>query len=255
MSKARRSPKLIVAGTDAGPLRTQPQVRTWQSPPNPSVSPLRRPWTYGRSTSAPATRASAIAWRSPFAPMVKYIVYWKAREIPARCEVDDFISCGLEALIASIDRYDPEKGATLERYAWTRIHGAVLDELRRNDWAPRSLRDPRPGPAQAAYQARIPRAAVRRRCRGVAAHAAIPAASTSCAHRGPGPNRSGTSSLSAEPRPPDPTCAARQTAARPHGFARIASHSCIPWKSRRAPPGFARCAGLRHTRPRPALNG
>src|SRR6201989_1158247 len=75
-----------------------------------------------------------------FAPMVKYIVYKKAREIPARCEVEDFISCGLEALIRSIDRYDPEKGETLEEFAWTRIHGAVLDELRRNDWAPRSLR-------------------------------------------------------------------------------------------------------------------
>src|SRR5215468_2004347 len=75
-----------------------------------------------------------------FAPMVKYIVYKKAREIPARCEVEDFISCGLEALIRSIERYDPAKGATLEQFAWTRIHGAVLDELRRQDWAPRSLR-------------------------------------------------------------------------------------------------------------------
>ena len=75
-----------------------------------------------------------------FAPMVKYIVYRKVREIPARCDVEDFISCGLEALIRSIDRYDPAKGATLEQYAWTRIHGAVLDELRRADWAPRSLR-------------------------------------------------------------------------------------------------------------------
>src|ERR1017187_5386573 len=75
-----------------------------------------------------------------FPPMGKYIVYRKIREIPARCEVEDFISCGLEALIRSIDRYDPAKGATLEQYAWTRIHGAVLDELRRNDWAPRSLR-------------------------------------------------------------------------------------------------------------------
>ena len=75
-----------------------------------------------------------------FAPMVKYIVYRKVREIPARCEVEDFISCGLEALIRSIDRYDPEKGGTLEQFAWIRIHGAVLDELRRNDWAPRSLR-------------------------------------------------------------------------------------------------------------------
>ena len=44
------------------------------------------------------------------APMVKYIVYRKAREIPARCEVEDFVSCGLEALMRSIDRYDPARG-------------------------------------------------------------------------------------------------------------------------------------------------
>src|ERR671932_667083 len=75
-----------------------------------------------------------------YAPLVKYIVYKKARELPASCEVEDFIACGLEALMASIDRYDPAKGATLEQFAWTRIHGAVLDELRRQDWAPRSLR-------------------------------------------------------------------------------------------------------------------
>jgi len=75
-----------------------------------------------------------------YAPLVKYIVFKKVRELPARCEVDDFIACGLEALIASIDRFDPARGATLEQFAWTRIHGAVLDELRRQDWAPRSLR-------------------------------------------------------------------------------------------------------------------
>ena len=75
-----------------------------------------------------------------FMPMVRYIVYRKVREVPAQCEVEDFLSCGLEALLRSIDRYDPAKGATLEQFAWTRIHGAVLDELRRHDWAPRSLR-------------------------------------------------------------------------------------------------------------------
>ncbi len=75
-----------------------------------------------------------------FMPMVRYIVYRKVREVPAQCDVQDFLSCGVEALIRSIDRYDPDKGATLEQYAWTRIHGAVLDELRRHDWAPRSLR-------------------------------------------------------------------------------------------------------------------
>jgi RNA polymerase sigma factor for flagellar operon FliA len=75
-----------------------------------------------------------------YAPLVKYIVFKKVRELPERCDVEDFIACGLEALIASIERYDPAKGASLEQFAWTRIHGAVLDELRRQDWAPRSLR-------------------------------------------------------------------------------------------------------------------
>jgi RNA polymerase sigma factor for flagellar operon FliA len=75
-----------------------------------------------------------------YAPLVKYIVYRKIREVPAHQEADDYISHGLEALITSIDRYDPSKGATLEQFLWTRIHGAVLDELRRQDWAPRSVR-------------------------------------------------------------------------------------------------------------------
>ena len=45
-----------------------------------------------------------------FMPMVRFIVYRKVREVPAQCEVEDFLSCGLEALIHSIDRYDPEQG-------------------------------------------------------------------------------------------------------------------------------------------------
>ncbi len=45
-----------------------------------------------------------------FTPMVRYIVYRKVREVPAQCDVEDFLSCGLEALIRSIDRYDPEQG-------------------------------------------------------------------------------------------------------------------------------------------------
>jgi RNA polymerase sigma factor FliA len=94
-------------------------------------------WHEYRRTNDRAVRDRLVL---TFAPLVKYIVYKKVREIPARCEADDFISCGLEALIQSIDRFDPAKGATLQQYVWTRIHGAVLDELRRTDWAPRSVR-------------------------------------------------------------------------------------------------------------------
>ena len=75
-----------------------------------------------------------------YVPLVRHIVYRKARELPAWCEVDDLISSGVEGLIGALDRYDPSKGAPLEQFVWTRIQGAVLDSLRKLDWAPRSLR-------------------------------------------------------------------------------------------------------------------
>lgn len=75
-----------------------------------------------------------------YTPMVKYLACRKVRELPAHCELDDLVSCGLLALIAAVDRFDPVKGATFEQYAWTRVSGAIVDELRRQDWAPRSLR-------------------------------------------------------------------------------------------------------------------
>lgn len=102
-----------------------------------SSESVQKLWEQYKQSGDPRLRDRLVL---TLAPMVKYIVYRKAREIPARCEVEDFVSCGIEALMRSIDRYDPVRGATLEQFAWTRIHGAVLDELRRNDWAPRSLR-------------------------------------------------------------------------------------------------------------------
>jgi len=75
-----------------------------------------------------------------YAPMVQYLASKKVRELPAHCELDDLASCGLVALIECVDRFDPKLGATFEQYAWTRVSGAIMDDLRRQDWAPRSLR-------------------------------------------------------------------------------------------------------------------
>jgi RNA polymerase sigma factor FliA len=75
-----------------------------------------------------------------YAPMVRYIASRKLRELPAHCELDDLASAGLVALLEAIDRFDPAKGATFEQYAWTRVAGALLDELRKQDWASRSVR-------------------------------------------------------------------------------------------------------------------
>src|SRR4051812_47734500 len=57
-------------------------------------------WKEYRRTNDRAVRDRLVL---TFAPLVKYIVYKKVREMPARCEVEDFISCGLEALIQSIE--------------------------------------------------------------------------------------------------------------------------------------------------------
>ena len=40
----------------------------------------------------------------------------------------------------AIDRFDPAKGASFEQYAWTRVSGALVDELRKQDWASSSVR-------------------------------------------------------------------------------------------------------------------
>ncbi|MBJ7331904.1 MAG: FliA/WhiG family RNA polymerase sigma factor [Solirubrobacteraceae bacterium] len=75
-----------------------------------------------------------------YAPLVKYLVGKKLRALPADVDADDLTSAGLEALVRCIDRFDPEAGASLEAYVWTRVQGAILDELRRGDWAPRAVR-------------------------------------------------------------------------------------------------------------------
>jgi len=75
-----------------------------------------------------------------YAPMVRYLATSKVRELPTHCELDDLISCGLIALLEAVDRFDPAKGATFEQYAWIRVAGAIVDELRRQDWASRSAR-------------------------------------------------------------------------------------------------------------------
>jgi RNA polymerase sigma factor for flagellar operon FliA len=72
--------------------------------------------------------------------MVRYIASRKVRELPAHCELDDLASAGLVALMEAIDRFDPAKGASFEQYAWTRVAGALVDELRKQDWASRSVR-------------------------------------------------------------------------------------------------------------------
>ncbi|MDP2785830.1 MAG: RNA polymerase sigma factor FliA [Sulfurimicrobium sp.] len=75
-----------------------------------------------------------------YAPLVKRIAHHLAARLPSSVEVDDLIQAGLIGLLDAVGHYDQSQGAQFETYASQRIRGAMLDELREADWAPRSAR-------------------------------------------------------------------------------------------------------------------
>ena len=76
-----------------------------------------------------------------FTPLIKYIAQKIAVKLPANVELDDLVSSGVIGLIDAIEKYDPTRDNTFKTYAEFRIRGAMLDELRSQDWVPRSVRD------------------------------------------------------------------------------------------------------------------
>jgi len=75
-----------------------------------------------------------------YLPLVKYIAGRIAIGLPKSVELDDLINAGVVGLIEAHNNFDPGKGVKFESYASVRIRGAILDELRAVDWAPRSTR-------------------------------------------------------------------------------------------------------------------
>jgi len=74
-----------------------------------------------------------------YAPLVKRIAYHLIGRLPASVMVDDLIQAGMIGLLDAARHYDEAQGASFETYASIRVRGAMLDELRRNDWAPKSV--------------------------------------------------------------------------------------------------------------------
>src|SRR5215510_1036826 len=73
------------------------------------------------------------------AELVKRIAYHLAGRLPASVEVDDLIQAGMLGLLEAAANYSVGRGASFETYAGIRIRGAMLDGLRKLDWAPRSV--------------------------------------------------------------------------------------------------------------------
>jgi RNA polymerase sigma factor FliA len=76
-----------------------------------------------------------------YAPLIKFIAQKIAMRLPSNIELDDLISSGVIGLMDALDKYDPSRDNKFKTYAEFRIRGAILDELRAQDWVPRSVRD------------------------------------------------------------------------------------------------------------------
>lgn len=74
-----------------------------------------------------------------YAPLVKRIAYHLLARLPASVQVEDLMQAGMIGLLEASRKYDAGKGASFETYAGIRIRGAMLDEVRKGDWAPRSV--------------------------------------------------------------------------------------------------------------------
>jgi RNA polymerase sigma factor for flagellar operon FliA len=73
-------------------------------------------------------------------PLVGHIVRETMARVPSHVDRDDLGSAGLAALVQAARSFDAARGVPFNRYASTRIRGAILDELRSIDWASRSVR-------------------------------------------------------------------------------------------------------------------
>lgn len=74
-----------------------------------------------------------------YLPLVKRIAYHLMSRLPPSVQQDDLVQAGLIGLLEALRNYDASQGASFQTYARIRVRGAMLDEIRKNDWAPRSV--------------------------------------------------------------------------------------------------------------------
>jgi RNA polymerase sigma factor for flagellar operon FliA len=75
-----------------------------------------------------------------YTPLVRRLAHQMIARLPANVELDDMIQAGMMGLMDAVSRFEVTQGTQFEVYAAQRIRGAMLDELRANDWLPRSAR-------------------------------------------------------------------------------------------------------------------
>lgn len=76
-----------------------------------------------------------------YLPIVRYTAERLAASLPQSVDLDDLISAGLFGLMDAIKSFDPDRGVKFKTFCSWRVRGAILDELRANDWVPRLVRN------------------------------------------------------------------------------------------------------------------
>lgn len=76
-----------------------------------------------------------------FVPIVNSIARRLEIYASSSYDIEDLVSVGVMGLLDAIEKFQPGKGAVFKTYAWHRIRGAILDEIRALDWVPRSIRE------------------------------------------------------------------------------------------------------------------
>lgn len=94
---------------------------------------MNRALTYSR------TGASTETVFEQYSTLVKRIAHHLVARLPPNVQVEDLIQAGMVGLLEAQQNYDSSKGASFETYAGIRIRGAMLDDIRKGDWVPRSV--------------------------------------------------------------------------------------------------------------------
>ena len=71
--------------------------------------------------------------------LVKRIAQHLAARLPSSVDIDDLMQAGMVGLLEAASNFDATRGASFETYAGIRIRGAMLDDIRKHDWTPRSV--------------------------------------------------------------------------------------------------------------------
>jgi len=98
---------------------------------------LEKVWKIYHETKSPELKEKLIL---EYAPIVKYQAGRLVMHVGQHVEYDDLVSYGIFGLIDAIDKFDAGKGVKFETYASLRIRGAIIDNIRKMDWVPRTLR-------------------------------------------------------------------------------------------------------------------